>query len=89
MKSTGCGDKWYNFLHKYKDGICKGSKDGTKPNNLRLNNHILQFVDKHSNTASELQPVLIKKKLRGLSPRANYAVREISAFGEVSANFCG
>jgi len=30
-----------------------------------------------------------KKKLRGLSPRANYTDIAAAAGGEVSANFCG
>jgi hypothetical protein len=39
-------------------------------------------------TTDPIQSVL-KTKLRGLSPRANYTDRATAAVGEVSANFCG
>ena len=36
-----------------------------------------------------MQEVKKKKKLRGLSPRANYTDRGAAARREVSAKFCG
>jgi hypothetical protein len=36
-----------------------------------------------------LCPLYNKKKLHGLSPRANYTDRATAAVGEVIANFCG
>jgi hypothetical protein len=77
--SCGCGTE---AVRKPRQGnVCQSTGEG-------------QQTERTQGVCSELQTVCIrdsvkKKKLHGLSPRANYTDQRQSLVGEVIANFCG